>query len=51
MPRRYLGHSYRVNNWGYYSLPAPRPGMFWVRYGNDFVLVSPGGVAFQIWSY
>jgi Ni/Co efflux regulator RcnB len=49
MPREYLGHNYRIDNWSYYGLPAPSRGMFWVQYGGDFVMVSPNGIAIQIW--
>jgi Ni/Co efflux regulator RcnB len=50
LPRQYLGYNYRIDNWNYYGLPAPRPGMFWVQYGGDFVMVNPGGIAIQIWA-
>ena len=49
LPRQYLGHNYRIDNWSYYGLPAPRRGLFWVQYGGDFVMVNPSGVVIQIW--
>jgi len=49
MPREYLGHNYRVDNWKHYHLPPPRRGHYWVQYGADYVLVGPNGIVVQIW--
>jgi Ni/Co efflux regulator RcnB len=49
LPREYLGYNYRVERWQQYNLPRPRPGMFWVQYGADYMMVNPSGIVIQIW--
>ncbi|MDR0458719.1 MAG: RcnB family protein [Burkholderiaceae bacterium] len=39
-----------IDNWGYYNLPAPCCGQYWVQYGQSFLLVSPGGEVLQVFT-
>ena len=50
VPNDYRGRNYRVDHWQRYGLPRPRPGHHWVQYGGDYVLVSPRGIAIQIFA-
>jgi Ni/Co efflux regulator RcnB len=50
LPPQYLGYNYRVDHWQRHGLPRPRPGHHWVQYGGDYVLVSPRGIAIQIFA-
>lgn len=36
----YYGRSYWVDDFARYRLPPPGPGLRWIRYGNDIVLVN-----------
>lgn len=36
----YLGGRYDITNYGHYGIQGPRPGLRWVRYGHDLVLVN-----------
>jgi Ni/Co efflux regulator RcnB len=47
--REYLGYNYRIDRWHDYNLPRPRPGMFWIQYGADYLMVNPNGIVIQIW--
>jgi Ni/Co efflux regulator RcnB len=50
LPYDYRTYGYRINNWGYYRLPAPRRGHHWVQYGGQFLLVNTAGVVLQIFA-
>ncbi|MDR2991951.1 MAG: RcnB family protein [Burkholderiaceae bacterium] len=49
LPYGYSGY-YPIDNWGYYNLPAPCCGQYWVQYGQSFLLVSPNGVVLQVFT-
>jgi len=49
LPYGYEGY-YPVDNWGYYNLPAPCCGQYWVQYDQSFLLVSPDGVVLQVFT-
>ncbi|HEY2177922.1 MAG TPA: RcnB family protein [Caulobacteraceae bacterium] len=40
LPGVYLGQNYWINNWAAFGLFAPPPGLVWVRYGPDVLLVD-----------
>ncbi len=45
---RYDGPRYIVHNWGYYHLPPPPPGAYWVNTGGRFVLVGGNGLVIRL---
>jgi Ni/Co efflux regulator RcnB len=49
LPYAYSGY-YPIDNWGYYNLPAPCCGQYWVQYGQSFLLISPSGVVLQVFT-
>jgi Ni/Co efflux regulator RcnB len=40
LPGAFLTQSYFIGNWGAYGLGPPPPGLQWVRYGPDALLVN-----------
>jgi Ni/Co efflux regulator RcnB len=40
LPGLYLSQNYWITNWFAYGLFAPPPGLVWVRYGPDVLLVD-----------
>lgn len=36
----FYGRSYWINDWSSYRLSRPGPGLQWIRYGNDVLLVN-----------
>jgi len=40
LPGLFLSQSYFIGNWGAYGLGPPPPGLQWVRYGPDALLVN-----------
>jgi Ni/Co efflux regulator RcnB len=36
----YRGPRYTISNWSFYHLHAPRRGYYWVRIGDEFLLIS-----------
>ena len=44
LPSVWLGPDYRVDNWWGYGLARPAPGLWWVRYYDDALLVDRHGM-------
>jgi Ni/Co efflux regulator RcnB len=40
LPGLFLSQGYFIGNWGAYGLGPPPPGLEWVRYGPDALLVN-----------
>jgi hypothetical protein len=40
LPSLFLNQTYFIGNWGAYGLGPPPPGLQWVRYGPDALLVN-----------
>jgi hypothetical protein len=40
LPGLFLSQGYYIGNWGAYGLAPPPPGLQWVRYGPDALLVN-----------
>jgi hypothetical protein len=40
LPGLFLSQSYFIGDWGAYGLAPPPPGLTWVRYGPDALLVN-----------
>jgi Ni/Co efflux regulator RcnB len=41
LPPAFYGRQYWLNNWAAFALFAPPPGLVWVRYGPDAMLIDP----------